>query len=228
MRGLRILGEYIVEILVVTILVALSAASVIFFIPMLVGLNGYFKNKKDVRLLKDIFITMKDNWKILIPYTIFELLIIVFPVLNIYYFNTHLDKMNYFLLSASYIALVVGAIYLTTAPTIIVNMNVTFFQLLRNGFMLLFGSLYRSLISLAVVGGVIALILFYPYVIVATLYLAPLVTTKLMLENFYILKARVLHTNVYEIKKQQQSDDYLDERGHIRTSEENGGKHEKD
>ncbi len=228
MRGLRILGEYIVEILVVTILVALSAASVIFFIPMLVGLNGYFKNKKDVRLLKDIFITIKDNWKILIPYTIFELLIIVFPVLNIYYFNTHLDKMNYFLLSASYIALVVGAIYLTTAPTIIVNMNVTFLQLLRNGFMLLFGSLYRSLISLAVVGGVIALILFYPYVIVVTLYLVPLVTTKLMLENFYILKARVLHTNVYEIKKQQQSDDYLDERGQIRTSEEIGGKNEKD
>ena len=228
MRGLRILGEYIVEILVVTILVALSAASVIFFIPMLVGLNGYFKNKKDVRLLKDIFITIKDNWKILIPYTIFELLIIVFPVLNIYYFNTHLDKMNYFLLSASYIALVVGAIYLTTAPTIIVNMNVTFLQLLRNGFMLLFGSLYRSLISLAVVGGVIALILFYPYVIVVTLYLVPLVTTKLMLENFYILKARVLHTNVYEIKKQQQSDDYLDERGQIRTSEETGGKNEKD
>ena len=90
MNGLRIFGEYVVEFVVVTLLVALSAVSVIFFIPMLVGLNGFFKHKKNERLFKDIFITIKENWKILIPYSIFELLITVFPILNIYYLNTHL------------------------------------------------------------------------------------------------------------------------------------------
>lgn len=226
MRGLRILGDYIVEFLVVTLLVAISAATVIMFIPALVGLNGYFKNKKDVRLFKDIFLTIKENWKILIPYTIFELVIIGFPILNIYYLNTHVENMNYFLLAVSYVALVIGAIYLVTGPTIIVNMNVTFFQLLRNGFMLLFGGLIRSIISLAIAGGVIAIILLYPYVIVATLYLIPMVVTKLMTENFYVLKARVLQTNVYEIKKKEQSDDYLDPYGQINHPEVKGGEND--
>lgn len=226
MRGLRIFGDYVLEFLLVTLLVALSAATVIFFIPVLVGLTGYFKNKKDVRIFKDIFLTIKENVKILIPYTIFELLIIVFPILNIYYFNTHPENINYILLAVSYVALVIGAIYLSTAPTIIVNMNVTFFQLLFNGFMLLFGGLIRSLFSLAIIGGVIALVLLYPYVVVATLYFAPFAITKLMLENFYVLKARVLKTNVYEVKRREQEDNYIDEKGQVRRTEENGGPNE--
>jgi len=219
MRGLRIFGEYVLEVVVVTLLVAVSALSVIFFIPMMVGLNGFFKNKKNVRLFKDIFLTIKDNFKILIPFTIFELLIIVFPVLNIYYFNTHLENLNIFLLAISYVALVIGGIYFATAPTIIVNMNVTFFQLLRNGIMLLFGSLVRSIASLLVVAGVLALIIMWPYGVVATFYLAPMLLTKLMLENFYVLKARALGTNVYTLKNQE-TDEYLLNNQPVNTSEE--------
>ena len=223
MRGIRILGDYILEFVVITLLVALSAVTVVMFVPMLVGLNGYFKNKKDVRLFRDIFITIKENYKIIIPYTIFELLIIVFPVLNIYYFNTHPLNMNYFLLAVSYVALVIASIYLATGPTIIVNMNVKFLQLIYNGFMLVFGGLIRSLASIALIAGIFALVLYYPYVIVATLYVVPLLTTKLMLENFYVLKARALGTNVYQIKKGLENDDYLDENGKI-NHQENGGK----
>ena len=210
MKGFAKLGEYVLEIVVVTLLVALSAALVIPFIPMMVGLNGFFKNKKDVRLFADIFRTMKENWKILIPYTIFELLIVVFPILNIFYFNTHLEQMNYFVLAASYIALVVGVIYFATGPTIIVNMNVGFFQLLRNGFMLLFGGLLRSFASLALVAGVVAMILLYPYGIFATFYLIPFLVTKLMTENFLVLKAKALGTNVYTLKQAElhADDDY--------------------
>ena len=223
MRGIRILGDYILEILVITILVALSVATVIFFIPMMVGLAGYFKNKKDVRLFRDIFITMKENWKILIPYTLFQLVIIVFPTLNIYFLNTHPERMNYFFLAISYVALVIGSIYFVTAPTIIVNMNVNFFQLLRNGFMLLFGSLLRTIIALAIVAGVIAAILLYPYIVIATLYFVPLFITKLMIENFYVLKARVLGMNVYQLKQKELSDDYLDEKGRVNHMESEGG-----
>ena len=223
MRGIRILGDYILEILVITILVAFSAATVIFFIPMMVGLSGYFKNKKDVRLFRDIFIIMKENWKILIPYSLFQLVIIVVPTLNIYFLNTHPERMNYFFLAISYVALVIGSIYFVTAPTIIVNMNVNFFQLLRNGFMLLFGSLIRTIAALAIVAGVIAAILLYPYVVIATLYFVPLFITKLMIENFYVLKARVLGMNVYQLKQKELSDNYLDENGKVDHSESEGG-----
>ena len=226
MDGLKSFGEYMLEIVFVTLLVALSVLSVVLFIPVMVGLNGYFKNKKDVRLFRDIFKTIKENYKIIILFTIFELLIIVFPTLNIYFFNTNPEKMNYFILAVSYVSLFAGAIYFVTAPTIIVNMNVTFRQLLYNGFMLLFGSLLRSLICIVVVGGVVFLILYSPYAIIATLYLVPFVITKMMLENFYVLKSKVLHISVYELKNRELKDDYLDETGMIRREEENGGQNE--
>ena len=219
MKGLRIFGEYLTEFLLVTLLVALSVASVIFFIPMMVGLAGFFKEKKEVRLFRDIFITMKENALILIPFTLFELLIIVFPMLNIYYFNTHPEHINYVLLAVSYIALVIGVIYFVTGPTIIVHMKVNFFQLLYNGLMLLFGGLLRSLVCLALVAGVIALILFYPYLVPATFYIVPFLITVLMHENFYVLKAKALNTSVDEIKKKEHEDDYLDSNGLVKHEE---------
>lgn len=215
MKGFRLFGDYAFEFLIITILLALSALLIIPFMPMLVGVTGYFKTDINTRRLKDIFTTIGKNWKILIFYTLFQLVIIGFPVLNIYFFNTHPEKVNYFVLAVSCIALFVGVIYLITSPTVIVNMNVTLRQLFYNGIMLLFGGLIRSIISVACVAGIIALIIFYPYVVPLTLYAVPFLIAKLMNENFFALKAKALNKSVYELKRQQTEDDYLDENGEI-------------
>ena len=219
MKGLRILGDYALEFIVVTLLVALSALSVIFFVPMIVGVTGFFQNDINTRRFKDIFTSIGRNWKILIFYTLFQLIIIVFPVLNIYFFNTHPENTNYFVLAVSVIALVVGIIYLATAPTVIVNMEMKFRQLIYNGIMMLFGSLWRSIVSVLIIAGIVALILFYPYAVVVTLYLAPMAISKLMIENFYHLKAKALNTSVFELKKKAKDDDYLDEKGAVKRDE---------
>ena len=215
MKGLNVFGEYAFEFLVITILMGLSAVLILPFVPMLVGVTGFFSRPMGERRFKDIFTTIRGNVRLIIIYTIFQLVILVFPVLNIYFFNTHPQNINGFVLAVSCIALVACVIYLVTAPTIIVNMNVTFFQLLRNGFMLLFGGLLRSILGAACFAGVVALILYYPYVLIFTLYAVPLVVSYLMRENLYVLKAKMLNTSVYELKRQQCSDDYLDEYGNI-------------
>ena len=219
MKGLRLLGDYALEFLVVTLLVALSALTVIFFVPMIVGVTAYFKNDINTRRFKDIFTAIGRNWKILIFYTLFQLVIIVFPVLNIYFFNTHPENINYFVLAVSVIALIVGIIYLATAPTVIVNMDVTFRQLIYNGIMMLFGSLWRSIVSVLLIAGIVALILYYPYAVVVTLYAVPMVISKLMDENFYHIKAKALNTSVFELKKKEKEDDYLDEKGAVKRDE---------
>lgn len=219
MKGFRIFGDYAFEFLVVTVLLALSAVTIIPFIPMVTGVTGYFKTDINTRRFKDIFTTIGKNWKILIFYTVFQLVIIVFPVLNIYFFNTHPDNVNYFVLAVSCIALFIGIVYLVTAPTVIVNMNVTLRQLFYNGIMLLFGGLLRSILSVACVAGIVALIIFYPYVVPLTLYAAPLLISKFMSENLLRLKAKALNTSVFELKKQQNVDDYLDENGEINRTE---------
>ena len=228
MKGLRVVGDYALEFLVITLLVALSAVTILPFIPMLVGVTAFFGNEMGTRRFKDILTAIGANWKILIFYTLFQLVIILFPVLNIYFFNTHPESVNYFVLAVSCIALFVGVVFLATAPTVIVNMNVNFFQLLRNGIMMLFGSLWRSLVSIGIIAGIVAMIIYYPYPIVLTLYVAPMFNARLMKENFYHLKAKALGTSVYELKKKQKEDDYLDEKGQIRPLDENGEENEKD
>ncbi|MDE6442664.1 MAG: hypothetical protein K2L12_07950 [Clostridia bacterium] len=228
MNGFRIFGDYALEFLVVTLLVALSAFTVIFFVPVIVGVTGYFTRDINSRRFKDIFTTIGKNWKILIFYTLFQLIIIVFPVLNIYFFNTHPENTNYFVLAVSVIALVVGIIYLATAPTVIVNMDVKFRQLIYNGIMMLFGSLWRSIASVLLIGGVVALILYYPYAVVLTLYAVPYLISKFMTENFYHLKAKALNTSVFELKKKQKDDDYLDEKGAIKRDDDTEKNNEKD
>lgn len=216
MKGFKLFGDYAFEFLVITVLVALSALTVIFFVPVIVGVTGYFKGDINTRRYKDIFTTIGKNWAVLIFYTLFQLIIIVFPVLNIYFFNTHPQNINYFVLAVSVIALVVGIIYLATAPTVIVYMDVKFRQLIYNGIMMLFGSVWRSLASVAIIAGVVALVLYYPFVVPLTLYPAPLIISKLMTENFYHLKAKALNTSVFELKKKEKEDDYLDEKGAVK------------
>lgn len=222
MKGLRLFGDYALEILVITLLLTLSALSVIFFVPMLVGVTGFFKNNIDTRRFKDIFTTIGRNWKILIFYTLFQLVIVVLPILNIYYFNTHAETMNfisYFVLAVSCIALLVGAVFLTTAPTVIANMDLSFRQLLYNGVMLVFGGALRSLLCVVCVAGVFALFIFYPFAVILTLYPVTYLISRLMNENILKLKAKALNVSVYELKKKPVSDDYLDENGRINREE---------
>ena len=216
MKGLRVFGDYALEFLVVTLLVALSAMTAIFFVPVIVGITGYFKNDINARRFKDIFTTIGRNWKVLIFYTLFQLIIIVFPVLNIYFFNTHPENVNYFVLAVSVIALLVGIIYLATAPTVIVNMEVKFRQLIYNGVMMLFGSLWRSAVAVLLIAGIVALVIYYPYAVILTLYAVPMIISRLMTENFYQLKAKALGTSVFELKKKNNDDDYLDEKGAVK------------
>ncbi|MCH5160752.1 MAG: hypothetical protein J1G04_01860 [Clostridiales bacterium] len=219
MHGLQLFGEYVWEVLVVSLLLAASALLIIPFIPMFIGVIGFFKTDKKTRRFKDIFTTIGSSFGTIVFYTFFELIIIVFPVLNIYFFNTHPDHTNYFVLAVCYIALVVGAIYLINAPIIIVNMTVTFRELLYNGFMLLFGGILRSILALAVIGGVVAIILLYPYVLPLTLYIVPFALSKLLTENFYNLKAKALKTSVYSLKHDIDKDDYINENGEVNHDE---------
>ncbi|MCH5154628.1 MAG: hypothetical protein J1F71_05395 [Clostridiales bacterium] len=219
MHGLQVFGEYVFEVFVVSLLLAASALLVIPFIPMFIGVIGFFKSDKKTRRFKDIFTTIGSSFGTIAIYTIFELVIILFPILNIYFFNTHPESTNYFVLAVCVVALVVGVIYLINGPIIIVNMQVGFRQLLYNGFMLLFGGLFRSVLALGVIGGVVALIMFYPYVLPLTLYAVPYALSKLLTENFYVLKAKALKTSVYELKHNIGKDDYINENGEVNHDE---------
>ena len=94
MRGLQRLGEYLWEFFVVTAIAAVSAVTVLPFFPVTVGLADYFGKDFETRAFKDIFSAIAKNAKIIAAYTLFQLVAIVFPALNVFFFNTHSEASN--------------------------------------------------------------------------------------------------------------------------------------
>ena len=47
------------------------------------------------------------------------------------------------------------------------------------------------------------LVLYFPYIVIFCFYLASLILSSLMKENFYVLKARALGISVEELKRQR-------------------------
>lgn len=228
MRGLQRLGEYLWEFFVVTAIAAVSAVTVLPFFPVTVGLADYFGKDFETRAFKDIFSAIAKNAKIIAAYTLFQLVAIFFPALNVFFFNTHSEASNAIVLGISYAVLAIGCLFAITAPTVIANMNVTFFQLLKNCLILFSGGWANGILAAICVAGVAALVIFYPYAVVLTLYALPLTVTKLMRENFLRLKAKALGTSVYELKQREKRDDYLDEYGKIKRNPQNGRNGEDD
>lgn len=92
MKGLRLLGDVIFEYLIITLILILSICLVIPFIPVFVGVIAYLRLDINTRTLRDFWMGIKENIKILIPYSIFELTILAFSILNLYFFLTHPEK----------------------------------------------------------------------------------------------------------------------------------------
>ena len=210
---LQLFGDYFFEFMIITLLLSVSFVLVIPFIPVLVGIVGYLNRDIHTRRLKDIFINIKNNWKIIIGYTIFELVLLIASILNIYYFNTQVENMNSAILVLSYIALILAMIYLITGPIILLNMNVNLKQLIYNGFILFSCNIKNSLGTIVVLISLILATLYFPYVVVLVLYFVVKSCHYLMRESFYILKAKALGKTVLELKKEQQGsdDDYYEE-----------------
>ena len=66
MKGLRLLGDYALEFLVVTLLLAISALLIIPFIPMVTGVTGFFRTDINTRRFKRYFCYHRQNIKIII------------------------------------------------------------------------------------------------------------------------------------------------------------------
>lgn len=220
MKGLRIVGSYIFEYFLITLLLILSLILVIPFIPVYIGVYNFFKRPMDDRMFIDIFKTIKREFKIIIPYSLVELGLIIFGGLNVYYMTNNPENMNLLFLIASYIALIIALILFIHAPAIISNMNVSFRQLLVNSFMLTFGGVLNSLLMAAIVVIYLFGVLNFATLIPIGLYFLCLINNQTIERNILTLKARSMNMSVEELKRKQNEDDYIDEYGNIRDVEE--------
>ena len=201
MKGSRLLGDVIFEYLIITLILILSICLVIPFIPVFVGVIAYLRLDINTRTLRDFWMGIKENIKILIPYSIFELTILAFSILNLYFFLTHPEKNQMIVLILSYIALFIGIVFFIHAPIIILTMKVNFRQLMYNSIVLLIGVAFIAI--------------YLPHLLFFLPYFIAFVIAKMIYPNFYVLKARALKTTPQELLNQEQQDAYLDEYGQV-------------
>jgi hypothetical protein len=151
-KQLLTIGNIIFDYLIITLIGILSLLLIVPFIPIYVGIIGYFVMDRDDRDLKGLFLTIKSNIKIISLYTIFILILTIIPILNILLINkTDIFLFETIFLGINYVVLILDLIFVINGPIIIIKMNVNFKQLLFNSFMLIFGGLINFLTGLGLI-----------------------------------------------------------------------------
>ena len=196
---LQVIGEYLFEFMVITVLMCFAIAFVIPFPAVLVGVTGYFKTDIHERRMKDIFKHIKDNGVIIIKYSLFILLLLIFSIFNIFFYNNNPESINEVIYVVSYLLLFFSILCIITSPTIIINMNVNLKQLIFNSFTLIFGSIKNTLIAIIVMAVLVLAVLFFPYVVMLMFYFILYINATLMKENLANLKKKVQGNNEKEI-----------------------------
>ena len=203
------IGDIVFDYVIISLLLTVSLLLLIPFIPMYIGVNYYFSKNSEERSLKDIFICIKNNFGIICKFTILEVLILVFSIGNILFFNTG-SRSNDLITLLSYVFLIFGVIFFVNSSIIINNMNVTLKQLLFNCITFIFGKWYVSLILIALVIAAVIGLTYFPYLIPFALYFIAIVNQKTNGPIFNILKAKQMKTTVNEMLEQENRDDYYD------------------
>ncbi len=211
MGAFKKFGDIIFEYFVISILLIASLLLVVPFVPMWISIIGYFNKKREQRMFKDIYTTFKENYKIILKFSIVELLLLVFSVLNLYYFSVNYNNTYLFIIVISTITGLMALLFLVNAPMIIINMNVSLKQLLFNCFTLTFGGLGRTFLSMVLIIGALIIFLYFPYIGPLLVYFLPFGVADMIKENMYKLKAKRLKTTVRELKEIENRDEFLEE-----------------
>lgn len=203
------IGNVIFNYLVISFLLTISLILIIPFIPMYIGVTYYFSKKSDERSLLDIFITIKENLKIISIFTFFELVFISIAIGDILYFSS-LGNGYTILIVIGYVVLCFLLLFFMNSSTIIINMNVTIKQLLFNCITLIFGKpLYSIVLYIFYILSITVMVNFI-YIIPFVLFFLVLINEKVNDKNFKILKAKQLNKSIDELETKENIDDYYD------------------
>ena len=211
MKGFRIFGEYVFEYLILTFLLTISLILVIPFVPVYIGTISYLTHKRDDRMLKDLFISIKENWSIILKFTILELITIFVPFLNIYFFRNHFEGINILITILSYIVLFVGIIFLAHGPMIIIGMKVNLRQLIYNCFLFFIGGFINSILAILSIIGILIVSSNLPYLVILLLYFMCVVVEHFTRKNYLFFKARSKNLTVQQLLEKENEDIYFNE-----------------
>lgn len=199
-KGFWKVGTFIFDYLAITLLLTLSLLLVFPFPFMVTGVHKYFLFKFEERRLAVIFETIKENWKILLKFSLFWGFVVLLSTYEIIMFN-YAKFTSISITVICYILLVLMIICITNMPMIVIRMNVTFKQLLFNCITLIYGKWYLCLLAYILTIGYIVGVSFFVFVAPVGLYFLIWFDNFATRKAINQLKAKILKVNVNEIEE---------------------------
>ncbi len=132
MKWMNQIGTDLYDALLITLLVSMSVVLVIPFIPMIVGVQAYYRSERNDRRLRTIFTTIYENRRLIARYTLFTLGTLGIATLNIAYFSPLITTGHGLFVGVNWVVVSIVALSFIYAPMVIVMMKVTLRQLLFN------------------------------------------------------------------------------------------------
>ena len=191
MQKLRIICNNLFDYLVIDLLLILSIALIFPFPSIFVGVVHYFERSRDDRRLGDIFAVYKDNWSILIKFSLYIVIAYAAAIADIVFLRR--PEVGYIVINIiGYTVLILATITLINGPMLILHMNLNFKQLLFNSYMLIFGKWWLFLIIIIIYAGVVVLCIFFPYVSPIFPVILAAIASYSTRVNFRVLKEKAM------------------------------------
>lgn len=162
-EGLRKVGTWLFDFVIITILLSLSLALVFPFPLILIGVHNYFEFQFEDRRLANIFNWIKEDWKITLKFSLLWGAMVILPIVVLVIANSNGFHDN-FISGVCYVVLILSVILITDAPRIILKMNVNLRQLLFNCITLIYGCWYLLLLAFLITIGYFVVLSYFPYI----------------------------------------------------------------
>ena len=195
MKKVYPLLEQLFDYFVISLILFISLLLILPFTTMFGLVVSYFATPRDSRSLKAMWTTFRTNYQNYLQYGLFTTLMIGMPILSIRIFTIPPTIFTQIFIFLSWTLLFLGLLFLLFAPIVIIRMRVTFRQLLQNSFVLIIRGHITSLLLVMIAGGVLVVGLYYPLVLIPSLYFVVLIDTMITDAILNKLKKEIYHEN---------------------------------
>lgn len=190
MQKLIVMLEYFFDYILSTVILLLALLLVFPFTTIYALTVGYFNYPVEGRKLSNIFRLFKENAKNYLLYGLLSTVLLLVPILTIRVINLPETTLTSVVLFVSWTVLFIGLVFTLFAPLIIAQMEVTFKELIFNTYIVTMRGTFISLFLIIGVGAIVLISLYYPLVLIPSLYF-------IALSNYH-----AVNTIILKIKKE--------------------------
>lgn len=151
LQKIDVIGTALFNYIILSILLNIGVILILPFIPIVVGISAYHIEHKDNQSLRTIGSSINENRTLIFQFSLFIIAVVTVSITNILVFDTGYTVLETIIDFISYLLLFVAILLVLHGPVLIIEMKLTFKELLFNSIMLPFGGLIAFFTNIGIV-----------------------------------------------------------------------------